>query len=240
VILPVVQLLVALSGPPAGAATARPSPEVALHDAIKLFDAFQDDKAAAALRVLLKHSPPSQIASKAHLYLGLIAFNRFDPDVAKAEFRHALEINPANDLPLEASPKARTAFAEARRDFDADLAKGVAPPSPPPEAAPPAATAAPIAPVAASAAVEPQQPSRSHVAAYVLGAVTLVLAGVAVYGGIEVLNYNSTVSAANSAPPGSKPTYSADAHGPASFWAVGWPVAAGLGAAGVAGTVLTW
>ena len=235
-ILPVLQLVIALSGNPTAGPAARPAPAVALREAIKLFNAFQDDKAAAALRDLLKHAPPGQVASKAHLYLGLIAFNHFDPDVAKAEFRHALEINPANDLPLEASPKARTAFAEARRDFDADLARGVQGP-PPPQMAPAAATAAPVA---TTAAVETAPASHSHVAAYILGAATLVLAGLAVYGGVEVLNYNSTVSAANAAAPGSKPTYSADAHGPASFWAVGWPVATGLGAAGVVGTVLTW
>ncbi len=232
-LVPLVQLLVALSGSPNPAA-ARQTAQRDLQEAIGLFEAFEDERAATLFQALLTRSPPGQIASKAHLYLGLIAFNRFDPDEAKSEFRRALEANPANDLPPEASPKARMAFAETRRDFLAELEKGTHPSSTPRAAEiPAAATTVP-------AEVEQPAPSHSHAAAYVLGAVTLVLAGLAVYGGVEVLNYNSTVSAANVAPAGSRATYSADAHGPAAFWAVGWPVAAGLGAAGAVGTVLTW
>jgi hypothetical protein len=52
------------------------------------------------------------------------------------------------------------------------------------------------------------------------------------------------VATGNGAGNGVKPTYNssqlASAHGPASFWAIGWPVAAGLGAAGLTGTILAW
>jgi hypothetical protein len=82
------------------------------------------------------------------------------------------------------------------------------------------------------------------VASYVLIAATAVLTGVAIYGGYEVANYNSMVAAGNNAVGSGSVPYSASQigsnRGPASFWAVGWPVAACVAAAGVVGAVLTW
>ena len=207
--------------------------------AVKLFEAFEDERAAAALRQLLKRAPPGNVVSKAHLYLGLIAFNHFDPDEARIEFRRALEANPANNLPPQASPKARLAFAQVRRDVEAEVETGSRAPNEG-TALMPAFESVPATGTTSPQEVEQTAPAHPRVAAYLLGAATLVLAGLAVYGGVEVLNFNSTVNAANSAATGTKPTYSNDARGPASFWAVGWPLAAGLGAAGVVGTVLTW
>ena len=78
--IPLLYVVVALSGSP-GAAAARPATaQRALDAAVRLFESFDDENAATALRALLSHAPPGQIAAKAHVYLGLIAFNRFDPE----------------------------------------------------------------------------------------------------------------------------------------------------------------
>ncbi len=90
----------------------------------------------------------------------------------------------------------------------------------------------------------PKPASSSHVASYVLIAATAVLTGVAIYGGYEVASYNSMVAAGNSAVGSGSVPYSASQissnRGPASFWAIGWPVTAVLAAAGGVGAVLTW
>ncbi len=235
--LPLAQVLVALSGAPTAAPPA--SMEGALDDAVQFFESFEDERAAMKFRALLARSPPGEIAARAHLYLGLIAFDDIKPDLAKVEFRRALEANPAIDVPSKASPKARLAFAAVRHALEVEMEGAAsAPKSPAAERAPAAATTAP------SAETAQESPSHSHTAAYVLGAVTLALAVLAVYGGIQVVNYNSMIGTGNGSGNGVVPTYTSDqiasAHGPASFWAVGWPVAAGLGAAGLTGTVLTW
>jgi hypothetical protein len=234
VIVPVLQLLLLLAGNPTGVAPAVVSTQRACDDAVQLFEDFEDEAAALKLRTLLLRLPPGEIAAKAHLYLGLIAFNDMKPDLAKAEFRRALEANPAIDLPRQASPKTRLAFAAARRALEVELEarpralqKAAGPVVPRPAAA---TTAVPVL------VIEPEPTSPSHTIAYVLSATTLVLAGLAIYGGVQVLDYKSMV--------GIPPQYTLDqiqaAHGSASFWAVGWPVATGLGAAGLVGAVLTW
>jgi tetratricopeptide (TPR) repeat protein len=251
-LVPIVRILIALSGNPLTVAATQP-PRSALHEAVQLFENFEDERAAAAFKALLARSPPGEIAAQAHAYLGLIAFNAFQPDEAKAEFRHALEANSAVDLPPTASPKARLAFGQVRRDLEAEIETGTrsarrSPPAHQPVRQPayndamvPAVEPAPLAATAASPTeVEQAEPSRSHTAAYVLGGATLVLAGLAIYGGVEVLNYGSMVGAGQVG----EPKYTLDqlnsARGPASFWAVGWPVAAGRAAAGVVGAALTW
>jgi hypothetical protein len=255
-----------------------------LERGIGLFENFKDSEAAVVFRRVLTRSPPGSLAAKARLYLGLIAFNAIDPDEAKVQFRHALEANPAAELPRQASPKAKLAFDQVRRDLSKETAAAAeAPAATPWEAAgamPEAAAPAPVPPVAApegvasaemltprfdaaapaeapSPAVEatsqsgglievsaPQASPSSHVASYVLIAATAVLTGVAIYGGYEVANYNSMVAAGNNAVGSGSVPYSASQigsnRGPASFWAVGWPVAACVAAAGVVGAVLTW
>lgn len=106
---------------------ARAEAPPAIVDAVRLYEAMDDARASAALQKILLGNPPGEVAAKAHLYLGLIAFQAFHPDQARAEFRKAIEANPAIDLPPNASPKVRIAFGEARqavaRQFEApDLA----------------------------------------------------------------------------------------------------------------------
>ncbi len=224
------QVVIALSlnqAPPASA-------QGQLDDAVQFFESFEDERAAMKFRALLARSPPGEIAAKAHMYLGIIAFDDMKPDVAKMEFRRALEANPAIDLPAKTSPKTRLAFGGVRHALEVEMEGGLRPQPPRPAAAPAAATAEPVV------LVEPETAPHSHTAAYILGGTTLVLTGLAIYGGVQVLDYNGMF-----ATPGvTTPQYTLDqiqaAHGSAAFWAVGWIVAAGLAAAGVVGTALTW
>ncbi len=230
--LPVVQIVVALSGAPMVVAEA-PTVQRALADAVELFESFEDERAKVEFLALLGRSPPDEVAAKAHIYLGLIAFNAFQTSEAKAEFRLALEANFAEDLPQNESPKARGAFQQVRRALTAELDT--------PKSAQPVARRAPAAATSGEAAAVEESPQpRSHVAAYVLGSVTLLLAATAVYGGVEVVNYGSMIG---SEAPG-RPVYTYDqivsARNQAGFWSVGWPVAAGLALAGAIGAGLTW
>jgi hypothetical protein len=61
---------------------------------------------------------------------------------------------------------------------------------------------------------------------------------VAVYGGVQVVNYNGLVNGAPKNP--AAIAQIAAAQGGANFWRFGWPVAAGIGAALLGGAVLTW
>jgi hypothetical protein len=220
---PLLQVFVALSvqqTPPV-------STQRELDDAVQFFESFEDERAAMKFRALLLHSPPGEIAAKAHMYLGIIAFDDMKPDVAKLEFRHALEANPALDLPPKTSPKTRLAFGAVRHALEVEVEGGA---RAKPARAPTAATSPPVT------LNEPEPASSSHTAGFILGGVTLVLAGVAIYGGVQVLDYNGMIGI----PPRNTLDQIQAAHGSAAFWAVGWPVAAGLAAAGLAGTLLTW
>ncbi len=92
-----------------------------IEHAVHLYQSMDDVHAAAAFRQILLGNPPGEVAGKAHLYLGLIAFQAFHPDQAREEFKQAIEANPAIDLPPTVSPKARIAFAEARRAVSREL-----------------------------------------------------------------------------------------------------------------------
>ncbi len=97
---------------------------------VRAVNNFDDDRAFQILARLVSQGPPSGIAAKAHVYLGMIYFNRLDIDRARAEFRHAVTIDPSMEPPLTMSPKARLAFDEARRSVTAEYAKSVAPREP--------------------------------------------------------------------------------------------------------------
>jgi hypothetical protein len=108
-------LILLASGP------ARAAPAPSLDEAVGWYQAMDDARAADAFARILAAAPPGEVAAKAHLYLGLIAFNAFHPDQARAEFEKAILANPAIDLPPTVSPKARIAFAEARRNVTREL-----------------------------------------------------------------------------------------------------------------------
>jgi predicted nucleic acid-binding protein len=134
-------LLVALAAS-APVARASPQDDARLTRAIQLFNAFNDEEATTALRELLRHAPRASVAAKAHLYLGLIAFNTLDIDAAHHELEQAILLYPALELPANSSPKARIEFAEIQRRL-ASRGQGSASVLvlPPPPAARAAATA---------------------------------------------------------------------------------------------------
>ena len=177
----VVQLLVALSGNPA--TVARPPPELALGEAVKLFQDFEDQRAAAVLQALLKRSPPKSVAARAHIYLGLIALNAADADGAQAEFEKAVRTDVLIDLPPGQSPKAQILFAEARREVAAGpVGLSTAGAAPRPEEG-----VAAMSPVAAT-----EEPSPSHAPAYVVGAIGVAaLAAGGIFGFLQMQSGSS-------------------------------------------------
>lgn len=234
--LPALPLLALLAASP-------PGHNAALDQAISLFDNFDDEHAAALLRQILSQHPSGIVTAKAHVYLGLVALNAIDPDLARLEFRLALVANPETELPPGASPKARLAFEEAKSALEKQLATAPAPAtSTGPAPAPATSTAsAPLPSTSAPKAQAVTQPpaARSHGWAYVLGATTLVFAAAAVYGGVNLLQYQAAAARGTPAAPQSyavlKPAYDQ-----ARFWAYGWPVAAGLAAGSLVGAGFAW
>jgi tetratricopeptide (TPR) repeat protein len=208
-----------------------------LDQAISEFESFHDERAARALRELLARHPSSAIVARAHLYLGLILFNQSRSDAAREEFKQAMEADPGIELPVDVSPKARLAFAEARQQLSREIeaappAAPASPPSPGPTVlvmAPPAATSPPTAEIHA------QAPHRSHWLAWTLGAVGVAAGAVAVYGGAEVLSYDSIANG----PPLQRSAGDLNATN-GQFWSVGWIVAAAVGAASLAAAPFTW
>jgi hypothetical protein len=211
-------LLLSLAAPRA----AGPDPRLALAQAIRLFDNFDDARAAAAFRELLRHPAPRQVAGKAHLYLGLIAINRLDTDRAMEEFKTALLVEPTLDFVSNGSPKARLAFDEARHALERQLHD--------------------LTPEIPASAVNEGNPTdatsgSSHALALTLGAVGLVAAGVGIYGGVDLLSYNNSVNAAV----GYKATqFNPSAASQAGFWAAAWIPFVVAGALGLGAVPLTW
>jgi hypothetical protein len=161
-------MLLAFSAP----ALAQSAPTLAR--AIAYFNNFQDAKAKVTLEQVLAANLAGLNAAKAHVYLGLIAVNALDSKRARAEFMKALTIEPTVEVPYEASPKARLVFDQAQREFaresnqpDFPVARQPLPVEP--------------APVAATQEVAP---GSSHVPAYVVGALGLVILGTGVGFGV--------------------------------------------------------
>jgi hypothetical protein len=209
-----------------------------LAQGIAFFQNFDDEHAAQTFRKLLASSPARGVAAKAHLYLGLIAFNANAPDAADVEFKLALRANPAIELPPQSSPKARLLWGEARNEVTHEVeqpeaqARAPAPSASPPTSPAPAATT--------TAAEATPAPSHPRPAAIALGVSGLVLGAVAVYGGIQVLDYQGLVSQANASPRTVAGGQLVSAHGAAAFWADAWIPLAVAGGACLVGTAFTW
>ncbi|HUB08589.1 MAG TPA: hypothetical protein VMB50_16405 [Myxococcales bacterium] len=156
------------------------TPSDRLDQAEAALENFRDADAKAVLVGLLHHAPQARVAARAHLFLGIIAFNDYDTTTARAEFKQALALDPGLDLPIRlVSPKVSLLFAEARRDlFREVVAQGDVPP--------PAVLEAPAAPT--------KYPGR--MASYwVLGGAA-VAAGVGAYFGVDQTNALSEARAA--------------------------------------------
>lgn len=196
-----------------------------LREAIQAYQNLDDSRAVMAFRSILEKAPPREVAAKAHLYLGLIAFNAIHPDLADGEFRKAIEANPAIDAPPDCSPKARLAFAEARQEVTRELAKlelGAA------------------APLAALQKVERPRPTRGHVLSLTLGGVAIALGVVAAIGGAQVVSYNSLVSSANSDKGQTPAARVVSAQGSANFWRYGWIASVVAAGGALTASVFTW
>ncbi len=223
-------LLLSLAAPGAEADSHR-----TLAQAIKLFESFDDAKAAAMFHELLRHAPPRAVAGKAHLYLGLIDINGLDVDGAIEEFKAALLVDPTVELVQSGSPKARLAFDEARHALEGQLrsepARAVAAPPPNPASV-------------SDTVLNPYDEANakhgaSHALGITLGAVGVAALGVGIYGGVDLLEYNSQVGSATRG----SVRYSSglqSAGSQAAFWAVAWIPFVVAGALGVGAGALTW
>jgi hypothetical protein len=192
---------------------------------VAYFRAFDDGHAQTEFDAVLALDPPGEMAARARVYLGLIAFNAIRPDPAQQQFEAALLENPAVELPADASPKARMSFDEARQRVARRMASGQSKPgTQPPESAPPAAVEA------------TSSPSHSHALSITLGAIGLVAVGVGVYGAVEVAQYNSLI---DQAPQGNVQSSQLTSLS-AGFWAVAWIPFVAVGAAGLTAAGFTW
>ncbi len=221
---------------------APPNPNKQLAQAIALFESFHDAEAATLFREVLRHSPPRLVAGKAHLYLGLNAINRLDTDRAIEEFKAALMIEPTLDFIRGASPKGRLAFEEARHALEGQLRRPeaeAAAAAPPPATHPSSDTEGALDPYAEEKAAPPT-PGRSHALAIALGAVGIVAAGVGIYGGVDVLEYDNAVSGTRGfkTTPFTQQLQSSQSQ--ASFWAVAWIPFVVAGALGLGAGAFTW
>jgi hypothetical protein len=172
-------LILALSAP----AFAQPDPTLA--HAIAYFNNFEDAKAKATLEQLLLMHPGSLDSAKAHVYLGLIAVNALDSNLARAEFLKALAIEPTVEVPFEASPKARLVFEQAQKQFSKESNQAAAANQPirlQTQQVPLVVDNGPIPGGTVTQKVEPSSPS--HAPAYVVGAIGLAAIGTGVGFGV--------------------------------------------------------
>jgi hypothetical protein len=215
-----------------------------LQRAIRLFNNLDDEQAAQGFRKVLGESPTRTVAARAHLYLGLIAFNASSPEGAISEFKLALRSNPAIELPRMSSPKVRLLLSEVRNELAKDIQTEsnkpeplVMPPpvvqEPPP--VPPDALASPPPLVTAEPAVSHPRP-----AAIALGIAGVLVGGVAIYGAIDILSYQGLVSGANRNLGSVQGSSVVSAHGQAQVWAAAWIPLAIVGAGCLGAAVFTW
>jgi len=221
------------------APAARAGEAEALDRAIARYENLDDEGATAALRRVLAAHPTRGVEAKAHLYLGLIAFNANSPDLAASEFKQALLANPAIELPRLSSPKALLLLSEVRGELEREAARDAL--APPPAAAPEASPGASAAPAAATSAEAPAPaPRHPRAAAIALGVAGLLATAAAVYGGVQVLDWQSLVSRANASPRTVAGSQLVSSHGAAQFWADAWIPFAVAGGGCFLGTAFTW
>jgi Caspase domain len=200
-----------------------------LAEALDRYHHFDERKAKEQLQAIVGTDASPSVLSKAHLYLGIIALNGLNEELSREEFRKALVALATAEVPAEdTSPKVelvfRQAFAEVQRQARQDAE---APPilSPVNDTQPLSLEAPP-----------PMASRRPHWLSIGLGALAVASAGVASYGGYEVLEYQSLYGRS---PQVNFNTYLA-ARSSAQFWSYGWGVAAGVAAALGGSAVLVW
>lgn len=228
---------------PALARAQAPAPRMTaaqmLDQAIARFHAFDDQGARQLLRAALDNYPPPAIATRAYLYLGIIAVNALDEDLAREEFRRALRLQTTAELPADASPKAdilfKMAFTDVQREARREAQGAQLTPAPNPAA--PLAEPLPSTVTAGSQPITPAPPPNSHWLSYVLGGAAVAAAVVAVYGGVQVVSYQNLAGQ----PPQTVSAVSyRSAQSSAQAWQYGWVTAAALGVALGGTAVFVW
>ena len=215
-------------------ASAPPSfPE--LSPAIQAYQHLDDRRAIQGFQAILATNPPREVAAKAHLYLGLLAFNALKLELADEEFKRAIRADPTIEVPPDSSPKAALIFAEARQE----VTKEVERPEAPTRLRPASANGDTLL---VDQAGHPIAPARSHLLSFVLGGVGLALGLVAVVGGAQVISYDSYVDSLNHGDVKQLPTGAqvASQQSSSNFWRYGWVVFAAGGAGALAAGVMTW
>lgn len=213
----VAALLIAASFVPASSSPSS-TPVAQLEEAVRSFNNFDDAKAAEQLRMVLAYLPSPDVAAKAHLYLGLIAFNAHELERAQKEFQLAVRLNSSIEL-REGSPKARIALEEARAAVLKELGEQRR---------------------LFTEDVRPVETPRTHLLALTLGGVALVTAAVAVAGAFEMVSYTSTMNQVANGTLTETADVGIAQQSNAQAWEVATIVCAIVAAAGVTGTVLTW
>jgi tetratricopeptide (TPR) repeat protein len=207
-----------------------PDSDFELARAIALFENFDDEGATAVLKPILAQQPPNRVAAKVHLYLGLIALNALRTDEARAELKQALVIDPTLELPPVASPKTKTVFGQVRQQVEAEA-----------EAVPNKHSGpAPSTAVSTDKPPPEVEPGHSHWGSWTLGGIAVVAGAAAIYGGVEVVAYNSLIAAATTSPRSYTSSQIASARSIAEVASPGWIVAAGVGAACLTAAFFTW
>ncbi len=202
------------------------TPEQMLDEGVALYRNLEFGRAQAKLSELVTLSPPKPLRARAHLYLGLIAFENLRAAAADEEFQLAMADDSAIELPLGTSPKARIAFAKSR----AVLARKLE------------ATSAPLDATLTDPFAEAPapRPRRSHALSWTLGALGLAAAAVAAVGAGELVGYGSFVGSANASPGGVTAAQAGSARSAARAWQIVSPVCAGLAVAGFVTAGLAW
>jgi hypothetical protein len=126
-------------------------------------------------------------------------------------------IDPAVEAPVGISPKTRYLFDQVRNRALAE----------PPAAAPPEAVTEP----------QPEAHGRSHALAWSLGAVGIAAAGFATWGFVEVVDYNSLASKAQTKGATDAAQFNSTS---AQIWQPTAIVLTVVAALGLAGAVVTW
>jgi hypothetical protein len=199
-----------------------------LRQAIHEYETFAVDKARGGFEELIGKSVPREVRAKAHFYLGLIAFDAGQTDRTFEEFAAALAENPAIEPPPGSSPKVELAFSQARADVFKESIRATEVPAP----------ALALTPAAPPITAQEAAPRKSHALSWVLGGAGAVAAVVAIYGGVQVANYESFVNSAETQKP--TPQFANANHSNALAWEYGWISAAAIGVACLGGAVLTW
>lgn len=213
----VAALLIAASFVPASSSPSS-TPVAQLEEAVRSFNNFDDAKAAEQLRMVLAYLPSPDVAAKAHLYLGLIAFNAHELERAQKEFQLAVRLDFEHRASRGLTQGAHRARGGARGG--AERAGGTTPPL--------------------HGGRETGGDTRTHLLALTLGGVALVTAAVAVAGAFEMVSYTSTMNQVANGTLTETADVGIAQQSNAQAWEVATIVCAIVAAAGVTGTVLTW